>query len=251
MAYFFEHFAHDALLESFPAPKDPPNTPKDLVVLNTVAAEDRKPEHYLRWLLALIGDVHQPLHMLRQHGYGKEKTVEYRGQNFTLLDFWEEYLGSRLPPLPQQEVLEKQLEKGMKRYDMKTPVEHFRNWARDAGTSVCAQVYGKLDAREDFFKIDDKIYQDWLKLAGDFTRTAGLRVAETLLEILKHKKHKAAQDHHGQAKYHTNSLRHKSGIMTNIMIAIVLVPMLLVALRWHERHVGSLQFFAGAIHQKK
>jgi hypothetical protein len=245
MAYFFEHFAHDVMLQDFPELKEPVNTPKELDVLRKVSGVELTPAHYLRWLISLIGDMHQPLHILRQHNYGREVRVEYAGQVHTLLDFWEEFISQRLPPLPAQAVLERQLNKGLERFFQKTPVDHFRLWAREAATSVCTQVYGKLgvpagSTPDSPIKVDEEVYQGWLKLANDFTRVAGLRVTEVLLDIVKHENHKAAHKH-GQGKYHKNSLRYPWGFTKNLLVAIVLVPILLLALNWHENNGARLK----------
>merc|ERR1712217_420118 len=152
------------MLKDFPVAKEPANTPKELDVLKKVSGVELTPAHYLRWLISLIGDMHQPLHMLRQHNYGREIRVEYQGQVHTMLEFWEKFISNRLPPLPKQEVLEKQLHKGLERFFKKTPVEHFGIWAREAATSVCTQVYGKLGpniSSAEPFKVDEQLYQDW------------------------------------------------------------------------------------------
>lgn len=254
MAWFFEHFAHDAMLQDFPKPKEAPNTPKELDVLKKLKGIELTPAHYLRWLIALIGDMHQPLHMLRQYNYGRDIKVEYEGQVHTMLSFWEDFIPKRLPPLPDEKVLQKQLHKGMERFFLKTPIEHFRTWAREAATSVCTQVYGKLGvlnatSLDTPFKLSEKQYQEWLKLAGDFTRVAGLRTMETLLDIVKHERHKVAHKH-GQAKYHKNSLRFPWGFCKNFCVAVVLVPFLLLAFHCHQKH-GVRLGNSHSAHQKE
>merc|ERR1711879_834710 len=47
MAYFFEHFAHDALLSEYPQPKMPIMTPERLSPLDKVDKKDLKPSAYL------------------------------------------------------------------------------------------------------------------------------------------------------------------------------------------------------------
>merc|ERR1719210_2851002 len=65
LAFFFEHFAHDALLKEFPKPKEPIGTPASLQALEKVPTSDQTPSNFLRWLVILVGDLHQPLHWLR------------------------------------------------------------------------------------------------------------------------------------------------------------------------------------------
>merc|ERR1711879_199225 len=85
LAYFFEQFAHDALLKEYPKPKEPTNTPDRLTALSKVPKSELHPSTYLRWLATLIGDLHQPLHWLGDHRYGKDLTVVYNGRQQSLL----------------------------------------------------------------------------------------------------------------------------------------------------------------------
>merc|ERR1719487_1055145 len=72
LAYFFEHSAHDALLQEFPEPKEPIGTPQSLEELKKVPSKFQDKSFYLRWLAILVGDLHQPLHWLHEHSYGKD-----------------------------------------------------------------------------------------------------------------------------------------------------------------------------------
>merc|ERR1719329_1123727 len=70
LAWFFQHFAHDALVKQFPEPKVPLRVPAKLPLLDSIPAKDHNPEHFLRWMVALMGNLHQPLHWLSEHDYG-------------------------------------------------------------------------------------------------------------------------------------------------------------------------------------
>merc|ERR550514_744354 len=54
LAYFFEHFAHDALLKEYPAPTEPIGTPQTLPMLEKVPSNETTPAHFLRWLAILV-----------------------------------------------------------------------------------------------------------------------------------------------------------------------------------------------------
>ncbi|CAJ1337732.1 unnamed protein product [Effrenium voratum] len=100
LAFFFEHFADEMLLKEYPAPKTPIGTPKAISAFAKVDIEDlgdgkknrsnQKAAFYLRWLATLVGDLHQPLHWLAEKQYGEEVKLQFRGQEYSLLKFWED-----------------------------------------------------------------------------------------------------------------------------------------------------------------
>lgn len=247
LAFFFEHFAHDALLREFPVPKEPINAPKQLPSLEKVTSMELTPAHYLRWLAGLIGDLHQPLHWLRQHDYGKRINVLYKNRPYTLLDFWENELPQHLAPLPPVKSLQEQYEEREHTWDHNLPTELFRRWAKENAEVVCSQVYQAMESNhadgsrkiEDPFHISEEVFQRWIKLANDFTTLAGQRLAFVLLDILEHKRHKAA--HHEGRGYHHRRNRHLRNLGYNCLVAAVLVPSLLKLLRWHEKIAPSLK----------
>merc|ERR1711879_1144286 len=51
------------------------------------------------------------------------------------------------------------------------------------------------------FKLEEDVFQDWLKLAKDFTMRGGQRLAYVLHEIIEHKKHKAHAKE-GRGRHH-------------------------------------------------
>merc|ERR1719160_2040383 len=101
-AYFFEHFAHDALLKAYPKPKFPIGTPKKLAVVDSLPKSEQTPAHYLRWLVMLLGDMHQPLHWLREHDFGNDIKVRYKGEEFSLRSFWEVEIPKSLAPVKDE-----------------------------------------------------------------------------------------------------------------------------------------------------
>lgn len=206
MAYFWEHFAEESLLEEFPKPEEPIFTPKSLQVLDKIPASEMKPSNFLRWLVILVGDLHQPLHWLRQHGYGADVIVRYKGHESTLLKFWEEYIPRNLPGLkvgthPEHD---KEYEVQHRAWAMKTPTELWRTWAKESAKMLCMQIYAPMTVNhadgtrvESPFEIPDNLYNSWSKLAEDRLMWAGERVAYILNEIVEHRRHK---DAHAQGR---------------------------------------------------
>merc|ERR1712194_774895 len=149
----------------------------------------------------------------------------YEGRSYTLLSFWEAEL-------------ETVYSRGQKYFWMKAPVVHFRNWARDAATAVCSQVYGAMHGNNitnGTFELDEELYQKWLKLAASFTMVGGERLAAVLEDIHRHERHKDAYDN-GQVPFHRwHLVRAPLNFGRNAGIACVVVPAWLGLLMWHGR----------------
>jgi len=212
LAFFFQHFADEMLLQEYPAPKVPIDTPKKLDVLNKVGtdelydgrAEKRKnmeAAHYLRWLTTLVGDLHQPLHWLREKEYGSEVKIRYKDEEYTLLSFWEDFLPKHLPEQPS--VSELDLEYKLQYHDWghRLPPELFREWAGEMSAKVCGEIYGPLYTNhadgsrsiENPFSLSEELFAKWSALAAQLTQEGGERLALVYLDILEHKRHKAAE----------------------------------------------------------
>jgi len=206
LAFFFEHFAHDALLEEFPKPKEPINTPVKLPVLEQIPAGELKPAHFLRWLVILVGDLHQPLHWLREHSYGADVRVRFKGEELPLLQFWEEYIPRNLPKLEAGKPAASEKEYGTrsKAWEHKLPPELFREWAKETAEQLCREVYAPMTVNhadgtrvESPFELSDELYGKWVKMAQGLMSVGGERLAFVLNEIIEHKRHKEA---HGQGR---------------------------------------------------
>jgi len=251
LAYFFEHFAHDALLREFPQPKMPIGTPKTLTTLQKLPLSELTSSNYLRWLAVLIGDLHQPLHWLQEHSYGQQIRVAFRGQEHTLLSFWERYLPQHLPEIPSPKVLDRQYRDFQPAWWDKMPTELFREWARDMAKTVCSQIYGAMDLNQTDdsrsmggpFEINEELFQTWLKLADKFTVAAGQRLTYVLVDILEHTRHKLAHKQ-GRGRHHRQREWTK-GLCTNALIGAVVIPLLLLALGWDNR-AGAGSLFGSA-----
>jgi len=204
LAFFFEHFAHDALLKEFPAPAEPIGTPETLPLLQNVPENMRNPANFLKWLVILVGDLHQPLHWLHEHDYGKDIKIRYEEQTYTLLDFWENYLPKHLKHKLETGVqpfeMDKDYGQHSKVWAHKSPTELFRDWAKEVAARVCVDVYAPMTVNhadgtrvENPFTLTDERFEQWVKLAEELLQLAGERLGFVLNEIIEHKRHKEAQ----------------------------------------------------------
>lgn len=205
------------------------------------------PSHYLRWLVLLIGDLHQPLHWLREHNYGADLKVRYEGKEFTLLEFWEKELPKRFHELPSVEHMENKYKARVSGWEHQLPTELFREWAKETADVVCHQVYAAMEVKQDdgsrkiqkdkVFELPPEIFLRWLDLAQDLTELGSQRLAFVLLDVLEHYKHK---QHHkdGRGRHH-HIHKHRSTWLQNLGknagIAAILVPALLISLCLLER----------------
>jgi len=199
MAYFFEHFAHDALLKEFPEPKAPINTPTSLVALEKIPANEQTPANYLKWLVILVGDLHQPLHWLHDHSHGKDVMIRYKDAEYTLLQFWEDYLPNHLHVSMDSFISEKDFGVHAKVWAHKLPTELFREWAKEVAEKLCSEVYAPMTVNhadgtrvESPFTLTDDLFEKWVKIAEDLLQLSGERLAFVLNEIIEHKRHKDA-----------------------------------------------------------
>jgi len=293
LTFFFEQFAHDALLKEFPEPKEPIGTPKELPILKNIPSKELQPSDYLRWLTILIGDLHQPMHWLHNWDFGKELIVRFRNQSYSLFYFWEIELPKLMPD--SQDALhpdktDKEYAERIPGWEHKMPTELFREWGKETAEKVCSQIYAPMTVNhasgtvvENPFTLTEELFREWLTTAEAQLQIAGERLAFVLNEIIEHKRHKEAHlngrglptrkvvvgtekvaphkwnpkakhkgmDMHGiyrQIKLQERR-RSMSNLAWNASIAAVVVPLLLIALRWHES-VGGGNFFRIKEHLK-
>lgn len=211
LAFFFEHFADAMLLKEYPAPKTPIDTPKTISVFAKVNVEDlqdgthrsnQKAAFYLRWLSTLLGDLHQPLHWLAEKKFGEEVKLVFRNQEFNLLQFWEEYLPKQLPELPKISTLDLEYRAQYHEWGNRLPPELFRQWGGEMSDKVCNEIYGPMYVNhadgsrsiESPFQLSEELFSKWLKLAELVIQEGGERLALVFLDIIEHRRHKAAKD---------------------------------------------------------
>lgn len=254
LAYFFDQLAHHALLNNFPKPKEPINAPDELDVLKKVAAHI-KTSHHARWLVTLLADLHQPLHLLPAHHFGAGLRVKYNRKETDLLEFFEDFLPSQLPPLPSAEKLQAHFKSEMRHWHAtprKRPVELFRYWGKDVARSTCKEILSAMEPLDPKvpFEVNSATYQRWLNITQELTIRAGERVAFSLLDVLEHKKHKLAHKE-GRGAWHKTAIRRPDGFTYNFMIGCIVVPTNLLLLRWHESGMRPSFFnFFGRAHAK-
>eukprot|EP00746_Dinoflagellata_sp_MGD_P075770 gnl/MRDRNA2_/MRDRNA2_30467_c0_seq1.p1 gnl/MRDRNA2_/MRDRNA2_30467_c0~~gnl/MRDRNA2_/MRDRNA2_30467_c0_seq1.p1 ORF type:complete len:383 (-),score=82.52 gnl/MRDRNA2_/MRDRNA2_30467_c0_seq1:37-1185(-) len=244
LGYFFDHFAHDALLKEYPEPKEPLDIPQSLEALAKVPPLELGTKQYLRWLVVLIGDLHQPLHWLKEHDYGREQEINYKGERYNLLEFWETFVTARpprtFPELPPTSEIEAQYAKEHDHWKHLRPTELFREWAKEVAASVCHDVYAAMEVNhadgsrklENPFELTEELLETWIKLAEKMLMQAGLRTAFILEDIIEHRRHKHAHAegkgrHHHRKKWTTN-------LFYNVCLLVIVLPTILCALRYHE-----------------
>ena len=236
LAYFFQEFSSKALLEQYPDLEEPVNAPHNLAVLQGKELSDSED---LRWLVTLIGDLHQPLHWLHEREYGQGVNVSYRGEIMTLLEMWESYIPLRLPPPPPADVVRRDYDKHSAVWEHRVPTDLFRDWAKDMAAIVCGEIYPAIEVNHadgsrkipNPFVIDEALFHNWLNLANTVIELGGQRVAFVLQDILRHKKHKILHTE-GRGLLHS---RWVSGLLTNVVLALFLVPTLLAVFTLHLR----------------
>lgn len=250
MVYFFEHFAHDALLSDFPAPNPAIDGPKNVPPLGKVAPEDMKPSRLLRGLVSLIGDLHQPLHWLRERKYGEEIAIKFRGKDFTLLSLFEDYIPQHLPFPPTEADLQKQYAEQSPAWWNKRPTLLFREWSEEVAQVLCKEVYAPLGALPqpgEQLDLPEARFQLWVSLAQNMTTWASLRTAFVLSDVLEHYKHKQLAHKEGRGHhYHGHRQTFLAGsaarsFFINVAIAGAVVPVVLGTLMWHHEHAASLR----------
>jgi len=205
LAYFFEHFAHDTLLKEFPTPKEPIGTPDKLAVLEKIPVVELGTANYLKWLTILVGDLHQPLHWLHEHNFGREVFITYKGETVDLLHFWEEVIPKHLASLPKKamhpDVTDKEYMNRSPAWEHKVPTELFREWAKEIAEKLCTEVYLPMTMNtaegpklEKSIMLMEPLFDRWAKIAEELMALAGERLAFVLNEIIEHKRHKDAHE---------------------------------------------------------
>lgn len=194
LAFFFEHL-HVA--EKYPPSKHSANLPKTLRDLATVPSDMLTPVQYLRWLVILIGDLHQPTHWMQTHEYGQSVALEHGGHRCSLSSFWEDYIPKALGSSNLSKLSLPKNQDRLSRWRGKTPVDLFFEWASDEAGVACSEVLLKLEVNHadgsrrlnEITKVTSGMESEWIRIAEDRFILAGQRVAFLLTNMLKHKRH--------------------------------------------------------------
>merc|ERR1712232_511447 len=125
-------------------------------------------------------------------------------------------------------------------------------WGEESGLVGC-KIYksmkGDTGQIDQPFVVTDETFKEWVKIADEAIMKAGQTLTFILLDILEHRTHRSAHKE-GRGK-HTHSHRPRKGkrklanFGTNVFIAILIIPLYLLFLHWHERAGGPsvLLFF--------
>jgi hypothetical protein len=150
----------------------------------------------------LVADLHQPLHWLAEHGYGKDIEVIHKGEKTNLLTFWETNIPKAMKPLKSTlhpDKSDKDYGRLRPAWEHKNPTELFREWAKDAAEKLCTEVYAPMTVNhrdgtkvESPFTVTDDLFEKWSKLGEELIDLGGERLAFVLNDIIEHKRHKEA-----------------------------------------------------------
>eukprot|EP00933_Yihiella_yeosuensis_P078347 TRINITY_DN8970_c0_g1_i1.p1 TRINITY_DN8970_c0_g1~~TRINITY_DN8970_c0_g1_i1.p1 ORF type:complete len:420 (+),score=63.07 TRINITY_DN8970_c0_g1_i1:43-1302(+) len=204
LSYIWDHFSHDALLTDYPEPSEKIFVPQEISVLRNIPNSEKTPAQLLRWLVILVGDIHEPMHFMQEYSYGADIMIKYRDQESNMFDFFESVITKKIPKKynkasfhPNSE--DKDYNDNSAKWEHKVPTELFSDWSKDVAEQLCTEIIQPMTVNHaDGSKIDspyeltEEMYQKWLKLVEKLTLLAGERVAFILDDILEHKRHKDA-----------------------------------------------------------
>jgi len=254
----FEKFAHHSLLEEYPRNEFillPDRRDADFWSTFTRAYGTtlKSTARELRWLAALIGDLHQPLHFSLGSGAeppAQNLTVRFEGKGYTLLEFWEDYLPKAIDGKHMDEDTKSYRKfivthaKQAEHFDSKHPSDLFGDWAKESAQIACEKIYKQLPApnSEGAIELSETLVQQWQTEARRQFLVAGHHLAFVLELLVKHGK-QAESHRHGRGLHHPgrHAWRH---FFTNIFIGIPTVLALLLFFGWHLS-AGAPSFLPG------
>jgi len=158
----------------------------------------------VKYLISLIGDLHQPLHFgCQADNMGRNLTVMFRGKKSSLFDFWDKEI--------TQHVIKEspQFWWGGWTHVQRTRVEYekdgaafktdgaalFNTWADETARYTCESIYKSPthgrplmdDMVGGVYKVDEGLYEMWKREMLSKMLVAGARTAIVLNSILQHK----------------------------------------------------------------
>jgi len=264
LSYFYDRYSHDPLVLAYPRSKLAADMPTLIKVLSPISETDQTSFNELRWMIMLIGDMHQPLHILREYNYGKDVKVVYKDKEYTLYSFFEEELPKHLPQQIDEKRARSGFDKMKKQFVRSRAFELFSRWSRETGLGLCGQVYARLAGIETArirdneglakelaskwkndapFVITDELFEHFKKTVDDLTLIAGARVAAVLHDVLLHEDHRHAENH-GQGKFHRMAIRTPDAMLVNFLIGGPVAGVLVFLFLWHESGC-NLNFLRG------
>lgn len=156
----------------------------------------------IKFLINLIGDLHQPLHLgFDQGDHGRNISVRFRGNVVSLYDLWDkEMTQAVMKDMPgfwwsgwthiQRVGREYEVDKAEWE---KSHVDTFDKWAAESAKFACSEVYtnpitGKRISEESqngVFELDKRLFEKWKASLLNKLLIAGARTAIVLNSILK------------------------------------------------------------------
>mmetsp|Transcript_49517 Transcript_49517/g.80299 ORF Transcript_49517/g.80299 Transcript_49517/m.80299 type:complete len:409 (+) Transcript_49517:98-1324(+) len=161
----------------------------------------------LKYLINLLGDMHQPLHFgTADTDMGRNITVQFRGKTESLYDFWDKTIAQTVihdsPGFwwggwTHVQRTRVEYEKDSEAFKKEHEVMLGR-WADETAKFLCTSVYrnpltGKQITDEmvgGVFKISDELYETWKREMLSKMLVAGARTAIVLNSILHHREGK-------------------------------------------------------------
>merc|ERR1712061_802151 len=148
------------------------------------------------------------------------------------------------PAIPSNEALDAAYEKDTKGWKQHIPTELMRDWAKEEAELACRGIHQGMEVNhgdgsrsiDKEFQVTDEVFNAWVQLAQDATTRAGVRLAFVLLDLLEHRRHALA---HKEGRGHRHlHIQHSRNLGVNAGIAVLVVPLLLFLLHWHEKSGG-------------
>lgn len=207
------------------------------------------PETELRFMIMLLGDLHQPLHWLQERRYGADVQIRYKGVEQSLLHFWENELPRAFHALHSQNKMRELYAERSRGWIHHRPDELFRIWAGEMSALACNEVYGPIQMHtpeggdwqwpNGTWDLPEDIYLRWQERSADLMELAGHRLAFILQDMLQHKRHKRLHKE-GQGGYHRHHIGFTKSLRTNCLIGAILVPLLLLLFCLLEMYANKL-----------
>lgn len=237
MYWFFQKYAHHELLDYKPHYTPPISAVKELKKIQRLDMPD---SYVMRWLLTLVGDIHQPLHFGNQGDKrGENLLVEFRSKKMSFWDYWERELPSSFVKSSNMGDHLKAIQGSKVKSD---PEHFFADWAAETQALAC-KVYGMLGYTKDT-KIDEKttfpISEDLHTQFEDIMKTQIWRSAERTALLLENVlEHKKVKERIADGRHPVINPRHHTGNLgNNAIIAVVFFPMFYLSIMTLEKKAG-------------
>lgn len=179
-------------------------TGQSLVTINWPEGMKLTDADCLKFLINLIGDLHQPLHFGGGDDLGRNLTVTFRGRKMSLFDMWDrEITQATMRDSPgfwwggwtHVQRTRVEYEQDGERWK-KDGVANFDRWADETAKYLCENVYTnpltgrRLYEAEGSVRIEESLYELWKREMLSKMLVAGARTAIVLNAVLSHRESK-------------------------------------------------------------